>query len=144
MVKTGRVVVSDGERRIIGGAAILFAAHPGQGALLVGGDVVALVALDLVLRRLLRGVMAMALVVEVADVDRDDTPGDVARFRVPGDVVAFCELCHLPPQRDQSRAGRVRRGRNPPPWMVGGLRCANPPDDTRGQSFGCRVGLRLV
>src|SRR5690348_17979531 len=63
----------------------------GECLALVRGDVVGLVALDLVLRIVLAGAVRVALVVEVAGMDPDDGAGDAARFGVPADVVADLE-----------------------------------------------------
>ena len=52
------------------------------------GDVIGLVAADLVLRPLRAGMVGMPLVVEVAGMHLGDVPADVARLRVPADVVA--------------------------------------------------------
>lgn len=59
-----------------------------EGAAFVGGDVVGLVALDLILRLILARAMRMALVVKVARVDGDDRPRHSASFRIPADMIA--------------------------------------------------------
>ena len=60
------------------------------------GDMIILVALDLVLRRLRAGAMRVALVVEVACMDPVDPATDVSGFGVPRDVIADLEpLRHL-------------------------------------------------
>ena len=55
---------------------------------LVHGDVVGLVALDFVLRIVRAAVARMSLVFGVAGMDLDDAAADMARFRIPSDVVA--------------------------------------------------------
>lgn len=60
----------------------------------MGGDVVGLVALDLVLRLILGGAMPMAFVVEIGIVDLDDPAADHPGFRIPPDVIADTELGH--------------------------------------------------
>ena len=55
------------------------------------GNVIGLVALDLVLRIALRGVMRMPLVIKISRVDSDDPAGDMPRFRVPTYVIADLE-----------------------------------------------------
>src|SRR6185312_14702924 len=83
---------------------------------LVHGDVVGLVALDLVLRIVLAAVAGVALVVGVAGVDLDDLAADVAGLGVPAHVVADLECmahgCVSPdvtrtPLNDAARAGEV-------------------------------------
>src|SRR5690606_36087095 len=59
-----------------------------ESAALVGGNVVGLVALDLVLRIVRRGAMGMPLVVEIAGVDGNDRAGHTAGLRIPRDMVA--------------------------------------------------------
>jgi hypothetical protein len=56
----------------------------------------AFTALDLVLRILLRGVSAVALIIEVSDMYSHDAAGDVARLRVPPDVITDCKSKQLP------------------------------------------------
>jgi hypothetical protein len=53
----------------------------------VGGDVIRLVAFDLVLGILFRCVMKMTLVVEVTFMDRDHSPGYPARLGIPGYMI---------------------------------------------------------
>jgi len=55
------------------------------------GNVIGLVALDLVLRIALRGVMRMPLVVKVSGVDSDNPSGDMPRLRVPTYVIPDLE-----------------------------------------------------
>src|SRR5690242_14155396 len=70
------------------------AAQPPQGAALVQGDVIGLVALDRVLRVILAGVVGIALVVDVADVHPLDPAADPSGFGIPADVIADLEgLC---------------------------------------------------
>lgn len=57
----------------------------------MGGDVVRLVAFDLVLRIVVTGVAGVALVVEIFGMHLDDSAGDVPRLRVPGDAIADFE-----------------------------------------------------
>lgn len=62
---------------------------------LMHGDVVCLVALNLVLRVVFAGVVNVAFVVNVCCVDFDDMAADHACFGVPGYVIADFELlCH--------------------------------------------------
>src|SRR6185312_14300072 len=64
----------------------------------VRGDVIRLVAFDLVLRVVLRGAVHMTLVIEVAGMDGDHSARDVACLGVPADVIADLELpTHLVP-----------------------------------------------
>src|SRR3546814_9236741 len=58
----------------------------------VRGDVVGLVAPDLVLRLVGAGAVGVALVVEVAGMHLDDTAADAAGLGIPADVVAELEL----------------------------------------------------
>lgn len=51
-------------------------------------DMVRLVALDLILRIILAGVVRVPLVVEVFRMHLDDLAADVPGLRVPGDVIA--------------------------------------------------------
>src|SRR5262249_47836061 len=60
-------------------------------AALVRGDVIGLVALDLVLWLLLRGVMHVPLIEEVLRMDGDDRARHAASLGVPGDVIADSE-----------------------------------------------------
>jgi hypothetical protein len=62
-----------------------------QRAALVGRDVIGLVAFDLVLRIILRAVMDVTLVVEVAGVNGDNGPRDAAGLGIPTDVIADLE-----------------------------------------------------
>src|SRR5262245_20392465 len=59
---------------------------------LVEGDVIGLVALDLVLRLVFRRAARVALVESVTGVDLDDPPRNVAGFGVPADAIAFLEF----------------------------------------------------
>jgi hypothetical protein len=52
---------------------------------------VSLVALDLVLRIILAGVVSMPFVVEIPRMHLDDLAADVPGLRVPGDVIADLE-----------------------------------------------------
>lgn len=54
--------------------------------------VVGPVALNLVLRRVGRRVMGMALVVHIARMDPDDPAADPSGFRIPRDVIADLKL----------------------------------------------------
>src|SRR5699024_1345013 len=65
-----------------------------QGAALVGGDVIGLVALDLVLRFLRRSTATVALVVEVGGVDLRDGPRDLPGLGVPSHMVTDREFAH--------------------------------------------------
>src|SRR5271163_4112829 len=62
-----------------------------QRAALVGGDVIALVAFDFILRIAGRGVMHIALIVEVAGVDGDDRARDMTGLGVPSHMIADLE-----------------------------------------------------
>src|SRR5690606_9599773 len=62
-----------------------------QGAALVRGDVIGLVAPDLVLRIVLARATRVALVVEVLRVDGDDGARYPAGLGIPGDVIADLE-----------------------------------------------------
>src|SRR6185312_2224476 len=64
-----------------------------EGRALVHGYVVGLVALDLVLRIILAGVMGMAFVVGVPGMHLHDMAAHVARLRVPTHMVTHFELC---------------------------------------------------
>lgn len=57
----------------------------------MGGDVVGLVAFDLVLRMVGVGAVCVALVVKIRGVDLYDTACHKACFRVPSNVVAYIE-----------------------------------------------------
>ena len=59
-----------------------------QGAPLVGRDVIGPVAVDLVLRVVLRRAPPVALVVEVRAMDPDDRAAHATGLRIPADVVA--------------------------------------------------------
>src|SRR5699024_6764486 len=63
-----------------------------QGAALVGGDVIGLVALDLVLRFLRRSTATVDLVVEVGGVDLRDGPRDLPGLGVPSHMVTDREF----------------------------------------------------
>jgi hypothetical protein len=53
------------------------------------------VALDLVLRIVLAGVVRVPFIVEILGVDLDDAAGHVSGLRVPAHVIAGLEfLCH--------------------------------------------------
>ena len=52
---------------------------------------IALVALDFILRRLGAGAMRVAFVIEVACMDPDDRAADVTSFRVPPDAITDFE-----------------------------------------------------
>lgn len=57
----------------------------------MGGDVVGLVAFDLVLRMVGVGAVCVAFVVKIRGVDLDDMSRHKACFRVPSNVVAYIE-----------------------------------------------------
>jgi hypothetical protein len=59
-----------------------------EGATLMGRDVIGLVASDLILRIILRRVMGMALVIEVAEVDGDDGSRYPAGLGIPAYMIA--------------------------------------------------------
>src|SRR5690606_13472134 len=63
-----------------------------QRASLVHGDMVSLVALDLVLRLLLAGVARMAFVLGVASMHLGDLAADPPSLGVPADMIADVEL----------------------------------------------------
>src|SRR6185312_2340943 len=66
---------------------------------LVRGNVITLVALDLVLRVGRARVMRVALVIEVGRVDLDDSAADMPCFGIPADMVADLESlthCTIP------------------------------------------------
>ncbi|MBB4194994.1 hypothetical protein GGE45_004914 [Rhizobium aethiopicum] len=71
---------------------ILLSSDLFQCVLPMGSDMIALVAFDLVLGRCLGGAAAMALVIEIPGVDRDDAAGDLAGLRIPGDVISRANL----------------------------------------------------
>src|SRR5665213_2543301 len=62
-----------------------------QRAALVGRDVIALVAFDFILRIAGRGVVRVALVVEVLGVDGNDLPRDMTGLGVPSHMIADFE-----------------------------------------------------
>src|SRR5699024_3821009 len=74
-----------------------------QGAALVGGDVIGLVALDLVLRFLRRSTATVALVVEVGGVDLRDGPRDLPGLGVPSHMVTDREFA----RHDSSSSSRM-------------------------------------
>jgi hypothetical protein len=62
----------------------------------MGRDMIGLVALDFVLRIVFRGVMHMALVVEVSGVDRDNGARHPACLGIPAYVISdFESLSHF-------------------------------------------------
>src|SRR5690606_24151120 len=65
-----------------------------QRAPLVRRDVVGLVALDLVLRLVLRRAMPVTLVVEIRVMDLDDPAAHPPGFRIPADMIAYGILRH--------------------------------------------------
>ena len=65
--------------------------HQSQSGSLVQGDMVGLVALDLILRRILARVVDISFVVHVFRVYFDDAAGDPPGFRVPAHVVMQLE-----------------------------------------------------
>jgi hypothetical protein len=54
-------------------------------------DMLSLAALDFILRIVLARVMGISLVVNVFGMNFDDRAADVARFRIPGHVIADFE-----------------------------------------------------
>lgn len=58
----------------------------------MGRDVVRLVALDLVSRVVLRGMMRVPLVIKITRVNFHDLPGHMAGFRIPAYMIANLEL----------------------------------------------------
>jgi hypothetical protein len=71
--------------------SLIAASRVFQRAAFVGGDVIALVAFDFILGIVRRGVMHIALIVEVAGVDGDDRPRDMAGLGVPSHMIANLE-----------------------------------------------------
>ena len=67
------------------------ARKPPQRPTLVQGDVIGLVALDLILRFVGARVMDIAFVVHVFGVHADDLAAHPAGFRIPADVIADLE-----------------------------------------------------
>src|SRR5580692_2766403 len=63
-----------------------------QCAALVGRDMIALVAFDLILRIVRRGVMHITLIVEVAGVDGNDRSRNMTGLGVPSHMIADLEL----------------------------------------------------
>jgi hypothetical protein len=59
---------------------------------LVHGDVLGLVALDLVLRFILAGVVRVSLVIEIFCVNLDDLAAHMPSLRIPADVIADFEF----------------------------------------------------
>jgi hypothetical protein len=55
-------------------------------------DVVGLVALDFILRFILAGAVHMSFVINILDVDLDYLAAHISGFRIPGHVIANCEL----------------------------------------------------
>jgi hypothetical protein len=67
-----------------------------QGAPFVQSDVIALIALDFVLRVVGIGVMRVALVIDVFGMHAHDAPADASGFRIPAHVIAGFEcLYHI-------------------------------------------------
>ena len=66
-------------------------AKTSQYSAFVQSDMVRLVALDLVLRLVLAGMVDVALVVHVFLMHADDMASDAAGFRIPADVIATLE-----------------------------------------------------
>jgi hypothetical protein len=65
-------------------------------ATLMGRDMVRLVALDLILRVVSRGVMPVSLIVEVAGMNFDNLSGHATGLRIPAYVISDLEfLLHL-------------------------------------------------
>src|SRR3546814_12260559 len=65
---------------------------PRQRAALVRGDVIGLVALDLILRIVRRGAVAVALVIEIGCVDLADRARNVPGLRLPAAMIADLEI----------------------------------------------------
>src|SRR5690554_7169442 len=75
---------------------------------LVRGDVIGLVARDLVLRIVIAGTMRVTLVVEVGRVHLRDPPAHATRLRVPADVISDLEAlghARLPDVRARPASG---------------------------------------
>lgn len=71
------------------------AMKPPQCTTLVHGDMVGLVAFDLILRIALARMMYVTLVVHIALVHPHDPTGDQSSFGIPTDMIADLEyLCH--------------------------------------------------
>lgn len=63
-----------------------------EGAALMGGDMVGLVAFDFVLGIVFRGVVSMAFVVKILGVDGDDSARHQARLGIPSYMIADLKL----------------------------------------------------
>lgn len=68
-----------------------FPAQVPQRASLVQGEVIGLVALDLVVRIIRAGMMNIAAADHIAGVHPDDAAADPAGLRIPADVIADLE-----------------------------------------------------
>ena len=60
---------------------------------LVHGNVLGLVALDLILRIVLGTMARVTLILGIAGINLDDPASDMARFGIPTDVVTDLEFC---------------------------------------------------
>jgi hypothetical protein len=73
-------------------------------------DVIGLVTLNLVLRRIGAGMTRMTLVLRIARVNPDDPSADTARFRVPANVITDFECLPMPLTLDRCNESIVLFG----------------------------------
>jgi hypothetical protein len=57
------------------------------------GDMVSFIAFDFILRLIRAGVMSISFVLRVLCMNFDNSAADVSGFRIPGNVIAYFEMC---------------------------------------------------
>ena len=103
----------------------------GERTALVRRDVIGLIALDFVLRLVWRGVMRVALVIEVRRVHRDDGSAHAPRLGVPPNVVTNRELLThdsiLPTLIAEDKPCEQNTDSSPQLWITRWITCEKAP-----------------